>query len=59
MELIVGIGCLVISIIYFIYLKKKDRENNFWDMSMSFRGTIGALGLLILGIVLIYKNVFN
>ncbi len=37
MELIVGIGCLAISIIYFIFfLVKEDRENNLWDMSMSF-----------------------
>lgn len=56
MELIGGLLCIIVSSLYLLYLKKSDlSESDLWDKSTVFKGYIGGVGILIIGVILIYR----
>lgn len=56
MELIGGLLCIIVSSLYLLYLKKRDlSESDLWDKSTVFKGYIGGVGILIIGVILIYR----
>jgi len=41
--------------LYFVFkLNKKD--NNLWDISTSLKGLVGGLGLIIVGLITLFKG---
>lgn len=55
MKLFLGILCILIGIIYLLSLFKRRsyKNSDIWDKSMLFRGFIGGLGFILIGVALI------
>jgi hypothetical protein len=51
----IGIICVVLGVLYLIYVYRKRRlfDSDLWDFSMAIRGYIGGISLIILGISMI------
>ncbi|SEJ33977.1 hypothetical protein SAMN04488018_1265 [Myroides marinus] len=58
MGLIYSLLCILGGSIYIIYLlKRKKQDSNSWDISMNLRGFAGGIIIVIIGIVLFFKNI--
>ncbi len=62
--LFLGFVCLVFGILYLVNLKKRlSKENtdniNLFDKSMKLKGFAGGLGLVIIGILMIYEELIK
>jgi len=55
MKLFLGILCILIGIIYLLSLFKRRsyKNSDIWDKSMLFRGFLGGLGFILIGVALI------
>ncbi len=58
MDIIYSLICILVGGIYIIYLLKRKNENsNLWDLSMNFKGLVAGILIIVLGIVLLFKNI--
>jgi uncharacterized membrane protein HdeD (DUF308 family) len=61
-DLILGVLFLLIGVIYLYSLFKRRslKEGNSWDKSMFFRGIVGGVCLILIGVVslLIYLDIW-
>ncbi len=62
--LLLGIISFVIGTLYLINLKKRLNKEyvynmNSFDYSMKFKGLVGGFGFVIIGIIMIYKELFK
>lgn len=58
MELIYSILCILGGSAYTIYLiKRKKEDSNLWDLSMNLRGFAGGIIIVVIGIILFFKNI--
>ncbi|CAM3973968.1 Immunity protein 17 [Flavobacterium cucumis] len=61
-NLLIGITSFVIGILYLVNLKKrlnKEYVNNMnsFDKSMKFKGFLAGFGFVIIGIIMIYREI--
>ena len=56
-NIILGLGVLIISILYTLFLIRRRLQNKtLWSMSMLYKGLIGGIVFIIIGIMLIVKG---
>lgn len=61
-HLLIGVASFVIGILYLVNLKKrlnKEYVNNMnsFDKSMKFKGFLAGFGFVIIGIVMMYREI--
>ncbi|TDQ28753.1 hypothetical protein DFQ07_1133 [Tenacibaculum caenipelagi] len=48
---------ILIGIVVLFYVFKLSKtDNNLWDISTSFKGLIGGLGFIIVGLITLFKG---
>ena len=62
--LFLGIICVFCGVIYLLNLKKrlnKEYVNNMnsFDFSMKFKGLVGGFGFVIIGAIMVYKELIK
>lgn len=55
-NIIIGFCTVLLSMIYLINLYKRRKNNDLWEVSMKFKGLVGGIGFLVIGIILIIKG---
>ncbi|WP_411032089.1 hypothetical protein [Spongiimicrobium sp. 3-5] len=53
-----GILLTLSGIIYLVtlFLRRSPNEGNLWDKSMLFRGIVGGLALIAIGLVMVFSE---
>ena len=63
-NLLLGIASFVVGILYLLNLKNRIsneyvKNMNLFDKSMKFKGFVAGFGFVIMGVIMIYREIIN